>query len=429
MADFRPFEGLRYNQQITGDLSDIVSPPFDTISTELQRSLYQRSQYNVVRLELGETRPTDTDQDNRYTRSGALLSEWQDQGVLVLDTEPGYYLVQHSFTAEGQERSRLELMGCVRLEPYDRRVVLPHEYTRDEDKRDRLALMQACNANLSAIMCLYRDEERKLTPVFERAMAGRPLAELTDPGQQHYRLFKIEDPEEVLGISEAMAARPLYIADGHHRYETALAYQGLRAREGGADHTEDAGHNYVMMGLIEFDDPGLMVLPYHRVLGGLAEATLVQVRDKLSELFEFQPYHGSLTEFLGEIQSRGGDGLALGLMDPASNETQLLTAKKGLDLEAWGLLAGSEAWVLEEQLLRPLLGESFAACIDYVHDGEEAERKVRADELQMAFFLKPFPLDLFARIMDAGQRLPPKSTFFYPKLPTGLVLNLLEGSI
>ena len=117
MADFRPFEGLRYNQQITGDLSDIVSPPFDTISTELQRSLYQRSQYNVVRLELGETRPTDTDQDNRYTRSGALLSEWQDQGVLVLDTEPGYYLVQHSFTAEGQERSRLELMGCVRLEP------------------------------------------------------------------------------------------------------------------------------------------------------------------------------------------------------------------------------------------------------------------------------------------------------------------------
>ena len=159
MADVRPFRGLRYNQTIAGELSGIICPPFDTISADLQTSLKPRSPYNVVRLELGERLPTDTPEDNRYTRTAALLRTWIGDQVLVREGKPAFYLVQHSFQFRGLQRSRLELMGCVRLEDYERGAVLPHEFTRDEDKRDRLALMQACHANFSPIMCLYRDQE------------------------------------------------------------------------------------------------------------------------------------------------------------------------------------------------------------------------------------------------------------------------------
>ena len=180
MADVRPFKGLRYNLRTVGELSDIISPPFDTIPPQLQESLYRRSPYNVVRLEAGEKRASDTPQDNRYTRSAALLKEWMDKGALVREEKPAFYLVQHTFeTGDGKTGggntgararvSRLELMACVRLEEYERRVVLPHEYTRDEDKRDRLALMEACRANFSPIMCLYRDEGKRLSPIFRHS--------------------------------------------------------------------------------------------------------------------------------------------------------------------------------------------------------------------------------------------------------------------
>ena len=427
----RPFKGLRYVPQVVGELSEVICPPFDTITPELRKSLYQRSPYNVVRLEDGESLPSDAPHDNRFTRAATTLGDWMGDEVLALEEQPAFYLVQHAFKFRGREWTRLELMACVRLEEYQRRVVFPHEYTRDQDKRDRLALMEACHANFSPIMCLYRDGQSRLSPIFQRTMAEPCLIDLRDGGEQGYRVWRIEDPKRTDGITEAMFSKSLYIADGHHRYETALTYRGLVSAGRGGVPILDEAFNFVLMGLIEFDDPGLLVLPYHRVLGGLGDATLTQVRDGLKELFEVEPFPGGvqakLEKFSEEIEVRGREQSVLGLLDPGADGFQLLTLKQGINLDTHGPVARSEAWIVEEQVLKPILGESLAQRLAYVHDGDEAEARVRSGEYQLGFFMKGFPLGLFETIMNMGQRLPPKSTFFYPKLPTGLVINLLEG--
>ena len=434
MADVRPFKGLRYGTGMAADLPWLICPPFDTIPIGLQKLLYQQSPYNVVRLEAGDRQPPDSPQNNRYTRAAATFKDWMDNDILVRERDPAFYLVQHTFTLKGKETARLELMGCVRLEDYQRRVVLPHEYTRDEDKSDRLALMEACNANFSPIMCLYRDEEKGLSAVFQRTMAEPALADFSDAGGQSYRMWKIDSPDRVRRINEVLSTRPLYIADGHHRYETALTYRDLMSTRHGGTTTGDEASNHVMMGLIEFNDPGLAVLPYHRVLGGLDDVTLTQVKEGLEELFDARPFHlegqSGLEAFLEDIERQGRERLVLGLLEPMDRGgCQLLNIRHGTNLDAWGPIGHSEAWILEQQVLKPILGDSLARCLDYVHDANEAEKKVKSGESQMGFFLKPFPLDLFETIMNLGHRLPPKSTFFYPKLATGLVINLMDGKV
>ena len=424
MADVRPFRALRYDSQVVGGLDNIVSPPFDTISADLQRSLYGRSPYNVVRLEGGERLPTDSREDNRYTRAAASMERWSQEGVLVRDSAPAFYLMRHSFSVRGRRAERRELMAAVRLEEYDRRVVLPHEYTRDEDKRDRLALMRACRTNISPIMSLYSDEEGRVAAVLARVMASPPADSFSDPGRQEYAQWRVDGPEDITAIREALESRPLYIADGHHRYETALNYR--RESEAGAP---EAASEFVMMGLIEFSDPGLLVLPYHRVVSGQAADTLERVRARLGETFDSSPYAGPGAAFQAEVERLGANGLAMGLLEPGDAGYSSLTLRGGVDAEGWGLLGGSEAWVLEDLILKPILGESLEKCLSYVHDGEEVVDRVRSGEAQMGFFLKPFPLDLFKEVMDRGERLPSKSTFFYPKLPTGIVMNPLEGRI
>lgn len=449
MADVRPFRGLRYNPRLTGELSNIICPPFDTISPEMQRSLYEQSAYNVVRLESGERLAKDTPESNRYTRAASLMRDWIETQVMVREDRHSFYLVQHTFKINGRDSVRLELMACVRLEEYERRVVLPHEYTRDEDKRDRLALMEACNANFSPIMCLYRDGEKKLERIFQPTLAGTPMLDFRDAGDQAYKVWKIQDGPAADEISNALDSLSLYIADGHHRYETALAYKALKKSAPASDisptaardkYVEEAAVNFVMMGLIGFDDPGLVVLPYHRVVGGLDESSLARVRARLKELFDEEPIElraplsssvdgATLEEFLEVIEVKGRDRKLMGLLDPETDGYQLLTLKQDADLGSAGPLAQSEAWVLESQILRPILGDSLGEHVDYFHDGNELETRVRGGEFQMGFLLKPFPLDLFETIMNLGQRLPPKSTFFYPKLPAGIVINSLEGSI
>jgi len=433
MADVRPFRGLRYNQTIVGELSGIICPPFDTISAELQTSLEHRSPYNVVRLELGETLPTDTPEDNRYTRTSDLLRTWLGERVLVREGRPTFYLVQHSFQFRGLQRSRLELMGCVRVEDYERRAVLPHEFTRDEDKRDRLALMQACHANFSPIMCLYRDEEGRLSDVLQRVLATPPLVEFSAPGDQSYRLWKIEDVALTDAMRKALAPGPLYIADGHHRYETALNYRDLAVSDEGGVQTGEEASNFVIMGLIGFDDPGLLVLPYHRVVGGLTPDALRGVKERLSALFDSEVIPasglGGVEGLLEDVEVRGKDRLVMGLLDSERPGPQLLSLREDANPGAWGLLGRSEAWILEQQVLKPVLGDSLEQAIAYVHDGEEAAELVANGQYQLGFLLKAFPLDLFETIVNSGERLPPKSTFFYPKLATGLVINPLNGNL
>ena len=434
MAVLIPFRGLSYSPEVAGDIGEAISPPFDTISPELQESLYQRSPHNVVRLEAGQSRATDGPGDDRYSRAAATLKDWMARGVLRRDTEASFYLVRHSFGFRGADRERIELMACVGLEEYFQGMVLPHEFTRADDKSDRLALLQACRANFSPIMGLYRDPEKRLPAIFRSAMAGPPLMEMSDAAEQGYTVWRIDRTGWINEIKEAIAPRPLYIADGHHRYETALNFRNLSRSGIEESWAGDEPSNFVMMGLIDFDDPGLLVLPYHRVARGLGDAALDRVRGDLARFFHRQPFGNedqppSYTRLLEEVEAQGKDKVVMGLLDPKGSGLELLTLKPEAAQEEWGLLGDSEAWVLEEQVLRPILGESLGRCISYVHDGDEAAESVRSGQYELGFFLRPFPLGLFETIVKAGHRLPPKSTFFYPKLPAGLVINLLNGDV
>ncbi len=253
-------------------------------------------------------------------------------------------------------------------------------------------------------------------------------------------LWRMSDPDSLNTVTQFFQETPVFLADGHHRYEAALQYQRNKnqgfidqgsGQEGGAQ-----AHNFVLMTLIGFEDPGLLVLPYHRVLGGLSNAQLSQVRKALFEIFQAKPFASggdqSPAGLVEQVAEKGKEGHALGLvgaelLGPDYQGPQLLTLRDGVDWRKWGSLGVSEAWILEEQVLKPVLGEATLEHLGFIHDHQEAVDQVATGSKQGAFLLKPFPMSEFQEIVGQGQRLPRKSTFFYPKLPTGMVINQLGG--
>ena len=430
MADVRPFKGLIFNPQVVGELSGVMSPPYDVISPQLQKDLYRRSPYNVVRLEEGEVHPSDTPSNNRYTRAADTLHQWIRERILVRDPDAAYYLIRHGFPLDGGTRVRLGLLAAVRLVEYEQGVVLPHEYTQRAAKEDRLALMEACHTNFSHIMLLYRDGEKRIPNLFHQVMEDAPTFSFSDSEENTYALWRITDLSRTGLIREVMSSKALYIADGHHRYETALAY---RDNQVDTDEGGDAGHNFVMAYLVEFEDPGLVVLPYHRVVGGLDSDALTRLWDQMDRVFATEPFatgpQAAPEEFLTVIETRGRNELILGVVKPGNERANLLTIRPEAVPWERGPIASFEAWTLEEAVLKPVLGDSLDRHVTWIHDAHEAIGRLQDGWHQAAFLLKPLPMDLFEAIVSQGERLPRKSTFFYPKLPTGLTINLLEGEL
>lgn len=430
MATVSPFRAWRFNQDVVGDMASVLCPPYDMITPETQESLKRLNQYNVIHLEAGESLDWDAAGGDQYRETADLFERWMGEGVLRQDPEPGYYLLRHRFPLGGKDMTRLGLIACVGLEDYQKRQVLPHEYTEAPAIRDRVALMESLRANISPIMSLYRDAQGELAPVFEKVMAGGPEVDATDGTGSTTTLWRIADPGAQAAIARFFATRPVYLADGHHRYEAARQYQLDRHAENAAGADLALSQNSVMMTLIAFDDPGLVVLPYHRTLSGVAEGQLREIQDRLEELFQHEAAGtSSADELVGKVAHLGRDRRLLASVGPGDAGARLLTLRESAQASDWGPLAVSEAWVLEEQVLRPVLGDATLEHLGYSHDHEEALAGVASGALQMAFLLKPFPLGAFEDIVGDGQRLPRKSTFFYPKLPTGLVINSLEGRL
>lgn len=433
MVVFRPFRGWRYNPDVVGDLSSVVCPPYDLITPELQETLRRLSPYNIVHLEAGEGLDWNAPAEDQYRHTATVFEEWLRQGVLRRDSEPCYYLLRHDYQFQSQTRSRLGLTGCVGLEEYERRMVFPHEYTEAPAIRDRVSLMEACNANFSPIMALYRDSAKALAGVFQAVMAGMPDIQVHADAEQDLTMWRISDGQIQNRVHRFFAETSVFLADGHHRYEAALRFRGTRPQKRDDPAQTSAAHQFVMMTLIEFDDPGLLVLPYHRVVGGLNRPRLAQLQEQLRRLFDVQPANlpseRPAEGLLEQVAGRGGSSKVLGLVGPEGEGPYLLTLRDEVDRQEWGPLAVSEAWILEEQVLKPVLGESFPDHVSWIHDHHLALEQVLSGDSQMAFLLKPFPMDQFEDIVSQGQRLPPKSTFFYPKLPAGLVINQLDGNL
>jgi uncharacterized protein (DUF1015 family) len=402
------------------------------LSPAQQHSLYERSPYNVIRLELNEAHPGDSATDNPYTRARAMFETWFRQGALRDEDEAAFYLLKHRFQIRGRTHERTSLFTRLRAEDYSRRIVLPHEATLDGPKKDRLTLLETCRANFSPIMCLYRDPSGAVRRAEETVTARGPDAEFASPDGSGFRLWVVKDAGTIGAVRAAFTPLQLYIADGHHRYETGLAYRDRqREREGTVD-TAERAWNFVLAALVDLDDPGLVVLPYHRVLGGLDATTRANLQERLHQLFEVRPVEpgkDGVASLVAAVEAPGtapriavyGAGMVSG-----AGETALLVLREGHDLAHAGNLQHCEPWILQEQVLRPVLGDRLKEHVTYVHDARDAAAMVARGEAQMTFLLRAVPLDLFISIARDGERLPPKATYFYPKLPTGVVINRVE---
>src|SRR5258706_2729058 len=321
MADVQPLRGIRYAGEIVGDPGQIVTPPYDVISEEAQARYYARNPYNVIRLELSRDEPGDNSLNNRYTRAAATLAEWRLKGILRQDALPAYYLYQQRFTQNGQSYTRTSLLARVRLEPWSARVVLPHEHTMSRPKLDRLKLMRATAMNLSPLMSLYDDPQGRIRKLLG-AYADNAEVQITDEVNEEHRLHAITDPQQIALIQNFFSERQLYIADGHHRYETALNYREevLELRR---QLRADDAVNFVLMALIDIDDPGLVVLPTHRLVFDLGQDALNSLTtERLAQYFTVRT--------LGQGGERNADALLKELAEAGEAVPSFIvyTAKK-----------------------------------------------------------------------------------------------------
>jgi uncharacterized protein (DUF1015 family) len=418
-----PFQGIRYNERVVGDLAKVICRPYDVITPEQQRLYYKRSDYNAVRLEFPE--PTT----DRYQRAATTFQQWMKQGVLQYDSVSAFYLHEHEFKYADKKMVRRGLIARVKLEPWGSGI-FPHEETSSKAKSDRLQLMQACRANFSPLFSLYQDSERKIAAILYRVAQERPLMSLPagrsdfpDSDEAH-RLWTVTDPEIKRELSDLLSAQPIYIADGHHRYETALTYQQGRIQEQSPDGS--GGFNYVMMELVEFSDPGLVVLPLHRLVRGILPSSLMNLVDRFRNFFNVEVVALRAGSWQLPVDSYLG---ILGLQ-PGS----LVVLKKRQDVSLEAMMPGNRSQVYREFgvsilnhiVLDGVLSEAKDIEIAYTVDLEEARQQIREGKYQLAFLLHPPQMEMVKAIADAQDRMPAKSTYFCPKLPAGLVINPLD---
>jgi uncharacterized protein (DUF1015 family) len=427
LAEISAFLGIRYNQEIVKDMAAVVCPPYDVISPEQQKAYYDKSDYNVIRLEHAMVLPDDTKTNDRHTRACITFNQWLKEHVLVSDHVPSFYIHEHCFTYQNIRKRRLGLTACVRLEPWEKKTIFPHENTVPGIKSDRLELMRACPANISPLLGLYEDMGQKVTKLVAVQAGRKPAIDFALDGETH-KLWVANEPEFVQRVSHFLASKPIYIADGHHRYETALAYRDER-REQAKNVRGDEAFNFVMITLVSFSDPGLVVLPVHRLVRNLSTDTLPALRSSLEPYFEMMSVplaEGLLPDVAGACARVLGlepDNLVAFKVKQTSPLREMMPEGHS---EAYKRL---EISIVQHLIIDKLNELDKGNSITYTSNTVEARQLVESGEYQLAFLLNPISVATIKSIADSNDKMPGKSTYFYPKLPTGLVINKLEGTL
>ncbi len=420
MAKIVPFRGVRYNERIIEDLAAVITPPYDVITAAEQEQLYRRSPYNLIRLEYGKTFSRDRAGENRYTRSAAALVAWLQDKVFILEEQRSFYLYRQTFAVRERTYHRTGFIVALKLEPYSSKMILPHEDTLTSPKKDRLELLRSCRANFSPILGLFSDPKQDFAGMCSHLQQEAPLFEFDDRRGEKHTLWAVNRQQDRVALAQLMAPRQIFIADGHHRYDTALRYSRETGPESGP------GGGYVLAVLVPLEDPGLVILPFHRLLAGLEAKQLELLHANMEKHFVIAE-RGRLkeldtTRFAAEISTRGKQVPAMGLLLPG--RVMLLTLK---EINASGELDVS---LLKRLLLDPLF-ESCAAPerhLDFTTAEDEAREAVLAGRAQAAFLLNPTPIEAVTARALKGVNMPQKSTCFYPKLPGGLVIHHLDLS-
>jgi uncharacterized protein (DUF1015 family) len=434
MPEIQAFRGVRYNLGRVGALTDVVTPPYDVIGPELQEHFYKLHPNSFIRIDLNKIEPGDDDEkNNRYTRAAKIYKQWKDEGVMVPEADPAIYVYHQEFDADGTKYIRKGFLCQQRLSRFGEGLVFPHEETLPAAKVDRLMLMVTTKANLSPVFGLYPDPNCEADTLLDAAVAGKTPLVATDHLGVIHRLWPVTDVSVISKLSAVMGPKPLFIADGHHRYETACNYRDQIFDSGFLSPMHPA--NYVLMMCVAMDDPGLIVMPTHRLFKGVPSLTTAELTAKLSPCFTTRPAGqgpDAAKSVWEDIETDGNQG-SIGLYTQKDGRWVIATltdagkarmAEVAKDhTEAWQSLGVS---LLHRLIIGDLLGCKELPKPGYVHLIEEVTEGLNTGEYPLAAVVMPATVEYVRVISLGGERMPAKSTYFYPKLLSGLVINPLE---
>lgn len=450
MPAISAFRGIRYDLGHVGNLSNVIAPPYDVIDSEMQDALHDRHAHNVVRLILGRDEPGDDDTENRYARAGRSLRQWQRDGVLFAEADPAIYVYHQTFTVDSTEHTRRGFMCRTRLEQFGEGDIHPHEETHSGPKADRLKLWQTCQANLSQIFVVYPDSDNNAQNLLERTVAGTAPLEATDHMGVVHRMWPVTDVALITKLTAAMGDCPMYVADGHHRYETACNYRDAVAAELGGEIPLDHPANSVLMMCVSMNDPGMLVLPTHRLFRGLPPIGSAELIEKLGDNFSTSvtSYSADETDAMwAEVESEDSQG-RLGFYT-AKDEKWVMADVTDAGVAKLAQIAEeqSDEWrglgvsLLHRLVMDTLLDAPNLQAPKYAHSSAEVAESLRegdsagrdatgqtgsGNRFELAALVMPASLDDIRAISGHGERMPAKSTYFYPKMLSGMVLNPLK---
>ncbi|MDO4576370.1 MAG: DUF1015 domain-containing protein [Planctomycetia bacterium] len=434
MPNIQPIYGIRYNLGRVGALSDVVAPPYDVIGPEFQDELYAKHPNNAVRLILNKQLPTDDEQNNRYTRAKKTLDTWLKEGVLFTESDPAIYVYHQIFDYAGRTYTRKGFMAGLEVQRFGEGCVFPHEQTHAAAKADRLMLTTVTKTQLSQIFGLYPDAESQVQAVLEKAVENKTPLEAVDHLGVTHRMWVVTDPTIISAVQDKIGKKPLFIADGHHRYETACNYLD-HLRQSGIP--KDHPAHYVLTMFIAMEDPGLAVLPTHRLFPGVPEWTAEELAAKLGDCFTSR-VAGKGAEFgkevwkdleangsQGEIAfyTRKDDTWTLAALTEAGEAKMAEADVAGTHSEDWRNLGVS---ILHRLVLDTLLDQPNAPKPVYVHLVSELVDEIKTGAYPLAAEVMPATVENIKTLCLEGERMPQKSTYFYPKLLSGLVFRSVE---
>lgn len=444
MPDIAPLKGLLYNQELMAKMDEVITPPFDVISPEEQEMYHKRHPYNMIRLILGQEKPGDSEHNNWYTRAASTLAAWQRDGVLIRDPKPAFYEYEIEYKEiSNLSKTRKGFICLVRLEDFSSGSVLPHERTYEATKAERLKLMRASNANLSQVFSLYSDPSQKVSQYLHEGRDARPVFSFEDKSSIHHRMWRVTQPEAIKNVVDFIRDKSLFIADGHHRYETALNYQKIMQEKlpgrGGR-----VSFNYVLMYLANMHQEGLSILPTHRMFVRMDQFQMDSFLARATEYFEVVrfPFDAAgrsqaLEGFLNSLHS-AGDRHYIGVYESKADQFVLLKLRAEVENVSWRAqlppsLQKLDVMVLTELVLKRLLNVDEGilndeAQIKYRHDALEAIEQADRGLFQLAFLLNQTKIEQLQEVANSGLFMPHKSTYFYPKVIDGSVINLLDPS-
>jgi len=424
MASVKPFKALHYHLQKVS-IENVVAPPYDVISPDENKKLHERDPYNIIRLELGVPDPKNPPPDSVYTDSANFLSEWIKKDVLVKDSKDAYYLYemkyQHPF--KDQTLTRLALFGALKLEPFEKKIVFPHEKTHSTAKVDRMKLLKKTESNFSPIFGLYEDASNTLDQIHNAAKKNAPLYEFQDEKKTTHKLWVIESEKELRVIEDTFSHSGIFIADGHHRYETALNYA---LEKNGGVISSNRPWDYVLTAFVRFHDPGLLILPIHRVVSNSVSINKEAFLNGLKKHFILHPVSKDKIKKAAEGQIKDGFGMAF-----SEQECYVLQlkdrklARKDMPPDKPATWYDLDMTQVSYLILEPLLKLNSAhleKTLTYTANTEEAFGFLRDGKSPCVFFVRPISASVIKEICKAGELMPQKSTYFYPKFPSGLLI-------